>query len=75
MASDRIAKELAETYPIPPFTWHWRKASQILAKKVPSKHIEDIALNEPLMKNIVIEDIKNPFLLTDIWWPVVGGKD
>ena len=59
MASDRIAKEAAETYPLPPFTWYWKKASQILAKKMPLKHIEDIALNEPLMKNIVKEDIKN----------------
>ena len=74
MASDRIAKELAETYPIPPFTWHWRKASQILTKKIPARHIEDIALNEPLMKNIVKENIKNPFLLSDEWWPIVGGQ-
>ena len=74
MASNRIAKELAERYPIPPFTWHWRKASQILAKKIPSKHIEDIALNEPLMKNIIKEDIKNPFLLSVEWWPIVGGQ-
>ena len=65
MASNRIAKELAETYPNPPFTWHWRKASQILAKRIPAKHIEDIALNEPLMINIVKEDINNPFLLSD----------
>ena len=58
MASDRMPKHLAESYPIPPFTWHWRKASQILAKKIPAKQIEDIALNEPLMKNIVKENIK-----------------
>jgi len=74
MASSRVSKEVAQLCPIPPHSWYWVKFSDIIKQPVVANNIHTIPINEPLKENLLKEPIRNPFLVTDDWWPIVGGQ-
>lgn len=74
MASDRIGKKSARLANMPPHIWTIEKANFVLEKEVVQKGLKKVPLNEPLVQNLLKEDLKNPFLCLPNWWPIAGSQ-
>ena len=75
MASDRIEKNIAQACPLPPHTWYWIKASEVLSQQLVKDNINAVGLNKPLVESLQKEpEIYNPILCLSTWWPLVGSQ-
>ena len=74
MASDRIGKKSAKLVNLPPHTWNIERASFILAQPEIEANLKKVPVNEPLVENLLKEDLKNPFLCLPNWWPLAGSQ-
>jgi disulfide oxidoreductase YuzD len=74
MASDRLSKEAAELVAIPPFEEQWTDTDFLLAQPKVKENIQNVPVNQPLMESILENDMLNPLLVMNNYWPIAGSQ-
>ena len=74
MADDRISRETAELIPLPPHTWYVKTIGWLLDQPKVKENIENVPINEPLLKSVSEHGIKAPILTMPNWYPLAGSQ-
>ena len=74
MVSDRIGIKSATLVAQPPFEIRKVSTNFILGQETVAENIRNVPLNEPLVKSIQKEGMKNPILTMTNWYPLAGSQ-
>lgn len=67
---EQVAEQCIDDWP--EHRWHYRTLQWLIDQN--HEKLKDITLNEPLLKSIKESGFVNPFLVTDLWYPICGSQ-